>query len=91
MPHATMPKLLAPTAIVLLTLALPAQAYIGPGSGLGAFGVLAGMLAAIGLAIVGFFWYPLKRLLGKSDQEPTEAEPEAIVSATEEPGPETRG
>ena len=55
--------------LLLLSLALPAQAYIGPGSGLGAIGVMAGMIAAIGLALVGFFWYPLKRLLGKDDAE----------------------
>ncbi len=40
-----------------------AFAYAGPGAGLSAIGSLLSLLAAIGLAIVGFVWYPIKRLL----------------------------
>ncbi len=47
---------------MLLVLAAPqALAYIGPGSGLGAFGIFLGAVGALALAVVGFFWYPLKR------------------------------
>ena len=45
-------------------------AYIGPGAGLSAIGALLAVLAAILAAIVGFVWYPIKRLLrrqGKSN------------------------
>ena len=41
------------------------QAYIGPGAGLSAIGTVLAFLAAIVLAIVGFVWYPLKRLRKK--------------------------
>ncbi len=53
-------------AAVLAGLALlsapAAHAYVGPGAGLSAIGVLVALIGAIALAIVGFVWYPLKRL-----------------------------
>lgn len=51
---------------------LPAHAYIGPGVGAGAIAVVLGFLAAIGMAFVAIFWYPVKRLL-KSRKAKTEA------------------
>lgn len=42
-----------------------AFAYIGPGAGLGAIGTLIALIGAVMLAVVGFLWYPLKRLLRK--------------------------
>ena len=42
--------------------ALPAFAYVGPGAGLTAIGSLVALFAAVGLAIVGFVWDPIKRL-----------------------------
>lgn len=50
-------------------------AYIGPGAGISAIGTVIAFIGAILLAIVGFVWYPLKRVLakikkkGKSEQE----------------------
>jgi len=50
-------------------------AYIGPGAGISAIGTVVAFIGAILLAIVGFVWYPMKRLLikmkkkEKSDQE----------------------
>jgi hypothetical protein len=50
-------------------------AYIGPGAGISAIGTVVAFIGAILLAIVGFIWYPMKRLLvkmkkkEKSDQE----------------------
>jgi len=41
----------------------PAFAYVGPGAGLSALGTLFTLLTAIVLGIVGFIWYPVKRLL----------------------------
>jgi hypothetical protein len=51
-------------AVALLGL-LPetALAYVGPGAGLTAIGTLLAFLGAIGLALVGFVWYPVKRLI----------------------------
>jgi hypothetical protein len=42
-----------------------ALAYIGPGAGISAVGALLALVAAIGLAIVGFVWYPIKRIRGR--------------------------
>lgn len=60
--------------LALLLAASPAAAYIGPGAGLGAIGTVITVIGAVLLLIVGFLWYPVKRLLGlgkakKSDDE----------------------
>jgi type VI protein secretion system component VasK len=58
---------LVPLGVVALLLASPsvALAYIGPGAGITAIGTAIALLGAIVLAIVGFVWYPLKRLRAK--------------------------
>ncbi|MGH6902257.1 MAG: hypothetical protein ACREIR_05910, partial [Geminicoccaceae bacterium] len=60
----------------------PAAAYIGPGAGLSAIGLVLAMVAALGLAVVGFVWYPVKRLLRRrgsaarsQDRKPTAPAP----------------
>jgi hypothetical protein len=55
-----------------ILVALPASAYIGPGAGLTAIGTVIALVGGILLAIVGFVWYPIKRVLrsrarGKGD------------------------
>lgn len=40
-----------------------AHAYIGPGAGISAIGSLLALIAAVLLAIVGFVWYPVKRIM----------------------------
>ncbi len=40
-----------------------ASAYIGPGSGLTVIGAALAFVGGLVLAIVGFIWYPIKRLL----------------------------
>jgi len=49
----------------LLGLVLPrlAIAYIGPGAGLTAIGTFLALVAGLLVAIVGFVWYPIKRLI----------------------------
>ena len=42
-----------------------AFAYIGPGAGLSAIGTVVAFFGAIFLAVIGFVWYPIKRLLAK--------------------------
>jgi hypothetical protein len=49
--------------MLLLLFPISANAYIGPGVGLGAIGSAIAVLGALILLIVGFIWYPLKRLL----------------------------
>jgi hypothetical protein len=60
--------------IIFWTLVLlpeSAAAYIGPGAGLSAIGIALALVATVALAVVGFLWYPAKRLyrhlFGKSD------------------------
>ncbi len=68
-----MPRIIL--ALVILTPGL-AMAYIGPGTGLGAIAAFFALIAGVVLAIVGFLWYPLKRLLKKGDKEvTTESQP----------------
>lgn len=46
-------------------------AYLGPGTAISSIGTLLALLAAVVVAFVGFFWYPIKRMMGKkSPQEP---------------------
>ena len=42
-----------------------ANAYIGPGLGLGTVGILIGILGSIIMALIAVLWYPFKRLLKK--------------------------
>ena len=60
---------------------LPVAAYVGPGAGLSALGSLLALLAAVVVAIVGFLWYPLKRILRKRRA------PAMQVEADQNPGP----
>ena len=58
-----MNRVLASLAFSLVALtASHALAYVGPGAGISAFGALLGLLAAVALVLVGFVWYPVKRL-----------------------------
>lgn len=53
--------------LVVLTCLFPpsAAAYIGPGAGLSALGAFLAVVFGVIIAVVGFVWYPLKRLLRK--------------------------
>lgn len=51
--------------VVMSVLSAPALAYVGPGIGVGALGVLLGLLLSVVLALVSIFWYLPKRLLRK--------------------------
>ncbi|MCI0557344.1 MAG: hypothetical protein MN733_02535 [Nitrososphaera sp.] len=58
---------LCPLLLSLLT-AEPAFAYVGPGAGLTVIGSILAFLGLIFLAIFGFLWYPIKRLITKRKQ-----------------------
>lgn len=61
--------LAAPALMLALTFSLlpeSAAAYVGPGAGLTAIGTVFALVAAVFLAIVGFVWYPVKRMLKRS-------------------------
>lgn len=64
-----------------------AFAYVGPGAGLSAIGTVLALVGAILLGIVGFVWYPVKRLLHrKRSQEDEEIgiKPDAKVTAMQD-------
>lgn len=49
--------------VLIAMTALDASAYVGPGAGLTAIGAALAFVGGIILAIFGFLWYPIKRLL----------------------------
>jgi hypothetical protein len=49
--------------------ATDALAYIGPGAGISAIGSLLALVATVALAILGFVWYPLKRMRRRRRQK----------------------
>lgn len=55
--------LLVTLPLSMIILPAHALAYIGPGLGLSALGSLLALVAGVVLAIVGFIWYPVKRIL----------------------------
>ena len=65
-------RLTAILGLFLMTALLPLQAwaYIGPGAGLSAIGALLALLAVVALAVVGFVWYPIKRLVHRRKAVP---------------------
>jgi len=66
--------LLAALAAATTALLVPdaAMAYGGPGSVISGIGALLAAVAAVGAAIFGFFWFPLKRLYQKLNGEDEE-------------------
>lgn len=52
-------------ALVMVVLATPASAYIGPGVGAGAIAVVLGVLASLAMASMALLWFPVKRLIKK--------------------------
>ena len=64
-------RLLILSFVLILCLPQIALPYVGPGTGLSAIGAFLALLAGIIVSILGFLWYPLKRILGKKkSQEP---------------------
>jgi len=61
--HAAWLAALAAAAALAPDLAL---AYVGPGAGLTAIGTIVALLGALALAVVGFVWYPVKRLMRRA-------------------------
>lgn len=52
--------------VAALLISPPAFAYVGPGAGLTAIGTMVAVVAVLLLAVAGFVWYPLKRMLRRS-------------------------
>lgn len=77
-------------AVILATVTLfgPdfARAYGGPGSVVSGIGALLAVLAAIGAAIFGFLWFPLKRLVKR--MHAASGEDDSVAQAREAAGGE---
>ncbi|MCI0564437.1 MAG: hypothetical protein MN733_38690 [Nitrososphaera sp.] len=56
------------TLLWSLLTAEPALAYVGPGAGLTVIGSILAFIGLICLAVFGFLWYPIKRLIAKRKQ-----------------------
>lgn len=56
-------SLVAAALFVTITSPSVALAYIGPGLGLAGLGAALSLVGAVLLGVVGFIWYPVKRLL----------------------------
>lgn len=57
--------ILSLVAVLTCVISTPAAAYLGPGAGLSAIGSLLALVLAVVVAIFGFLWYPVKRLMKK--------------------------
>ena len=53
----------------IFSMPMTADAYVGPGLGLGALGAVLGVVFSIFLAIFAIFWYPIKRLFKRFRKE----------------------
>ncbi|AGF78519.1 hypothetical protein UWK_01969 [Desulfocapsa sulfexigens DSM 10523] len=58
-----------------------AFAYVGPGTGLSAIGSLLALIFAVVVAILGFLWFPIKRLLRKKNVYANESLEERLEQA----------
>jgi hypothetical protein len=56
-------------AVILSSIPLQAQAYIGPGMGLGIASIVLGIFVAFILLLVGLVWLPIRRLLRQRKQD----------------------
>ena len=65
--------LIALTLILALTPAM-AQAYIGPGMGLGVVASLLGLVAVFFMVMLALIWFPLKRRIARHRAAKAEAD-----------------
>lgn len=63
----------------LLMTVSPAQAYIGPGMGVGTLGVVAGLVSSVFLALFAVIWYPIKRMIKRRTSQPAAARSSAAA------------
>jgi hypothetical protein len=83
----TIPNRLTAFFVVLL-ISFPAQAYVGPGAGLSAIGVVLALVGAILMMIAGFVWYPVKKLLKRREPQPSRTSDDPARKSREPDGME---
>ena len=57
-------------------------AYVGPGSGLSAIGSFIALIAAILFGVIGFLWFPIKRLI-KGNKKNIKSEEHQVIEENE--------
>ena len=81
------PRVMIATAAMLAPIA-SAQAYVGPGLGVGTVMVILGFVGSLLLALFGIFWYPIKRVLKKrraaKNIEPAATHEESVTADKQE-------
>lgn len=60
--------------LLLLPMSFDVTAYIGPGLGASAIGVIIGIIVSIILALFAILWYPIKRLFKQKRSTPNKTE-----------------
>ena len=55
--------------LILVGIPSYAQAYVGPGLGLGVIGAVIGVILAVFLAFIGMLWYPIKRFFLRNSSQ----------------------
>jgi uncharacterized membrane protein YccC len=70
------------TLMLIAIMMLPTNsfAYVGPGAGLSIIGSLLALVAAVIIAIFGFLWFPLRRILRKRKQAAEQKTNDAAVN-----------
>ena len=67
----TVAKTVMCCAILAAASLQPAFAYLGPGGVISGLGALLALVAAVLVAILGFLWFPIKRLMSKRRKSST--------------------
>lgn len=57
-----------PTPLIMALACCPAHAYLGPGGAVSSIGALLALIGAVLLAIIGFVWFPIKRMLARKQR-----------------------
>ncbi|NHZ69808.1 MAG: hypothetical protein GWP20_01070, partial [Thermotogales bacterium] len=52
--------------LLMLAISGPANAYLGPGGVISGIGSLLALVAAVLVAIIGFLWFPIKRMIKRN-------------------------
>ncbi|WP_083700018.1 hypothetical protein [Shewanella sp. UCD-KL12] len=55
--------------LIIPLLPFSVEAYVGPGTGLSVLGSVIAFVGALLLLILGFIWYPIKRLITAKKQQ----------------------
>jgi nitrate reductase gamma subunit len=77
---------------LVLLLPRPALAYLGPGGAVSAVGTAVALIVAVLIAIFGFLWFPLRRLMRRRhERDDSSIAPDATDHQPPPPGPREPG